>query len=77
MTYAPVIHELLKLREQNIVKSDQLKIRLRSETSFLKRDRILTEIEHTVITNREIKELLVEAYLAKITMKQIMQDLQR
>jgi hypothetical protein len=77
MTYAPVIHELLKLREQNIVKSDQLKIRLRSETSFLKRDRILTEIEHTVITNREIKELLVEAYLAKISMKQIMQDLQR
>jgi len=72
-----IVSELISQRENNKVHEAQLKHRLSVETSLPKRQKLLEDIEHIVITNIEIEEMLLLAYPEYISTKRLFKDLER
>jgi len=70
-----IVEEMILQSNQNELKRKQLLLRIESETSYLKRNNFLQEVQHIEETNKEIHAMLVEEYLQGMSTHQLFEEI--
>ncbi len=77
MINTSIVEEMLEQLELNQVFRNRLLIRLRIETSTMKREKFKEEMNQALSAIRELTEMLEYEYAEGITTGQLLKDIQR